>query len=735
AAGACLLAARRAATARVSWALLAAGSAAWSLGGLLDACHQLPLSRTMPFPSWACLGALLMPLCAVAGLLRLPGLARGSVQRVRLLLDGLVVASALLVLLWLTPAADAMLAASGLVGQLLAVVMPALDVVAVSIAVVVVDRMRGRPGSQAVTTAVAVGIICTSEAVYVAIAAAGAYTIGGPTDLSWCAGFALLTVAALRAARHPEPVSVPEPDAGSAVESLRLLPLLPVALAAVALVASGRTSQGLDAVLTGCLVLLGGSLSVRQYLLHGENAALHRSLEATVEARTAQLRTAHERERERARTDELTGLGNRAALLSGIAAALAGDGPVAVVLLDLDGFKAVNDGLGHEHGDNVLVAAAQHLRAVVRDGGLARLGGDEFACVLTGLDSPEDAVQVAERLVAVLRRPLTIDGREVVLGASAGVAVRHDGAGCTPHDLLREADTAMYAAKRAGGSGVRVFDPPMQAAVLERVAVESDLHVAVREGQVELHYQPVQDLRTGRVVGVEALARWDRPGVGPVAPDVFIPAGERTGLIVPLERHLLDLACRQLAAWQRDKPSLRCGVNLSPRHLREPDVVEAVLGIVDRHGLERSSVIAEVTEGLFFSDEGRVGDVLQRLSDAGITLALDDFGTGWSSLSRLTRHPFRVVKVDRSFLAGLVDARTPPPQLLAALAVARELQLDVVAEGVETQEQLDALAACGCDFAQGYHVARPGPAALVTDRVLDRVPVPVPTALRGLSPR
>jgi EAL domain-containing protein (putative c-di-GMP-specific phosphodiesterase class I) len=270
----------------------------------------------------------------------------------------------------------------------------------------------------------------------------------------------------------------------------------------------------------------------------------------------------------------------------------------------------------------------------------------------------------------------------------------------------------MYVAKDEGGNRFRTFDTHMHSTVVERVALEADLHRALADGDIRVAYQPILSLAQDRVTGVEALARWHHPIRGNVSPSEFIPVAERTGLIIELERQVLEQVCTQMVGWRRLVADLKVGVNFSARHLREPGVVRSVLDCLGRHDLPPSMLVAEVTESLFFADEDGVTAVLQSFDRAGVVLALDDFGTGYSSLSRLSRHPFRVLKVDRSFLTEVGESSepsAPPTILLATLAIARGLCLDVVAEGVETQAQLDFLIREGCPFAQGYLIARPSP--------------------------
>ena len=716
----CARAARRGGEWAPTWWLMAGAVGAWCLGSVYWGLEELSLPAAPPFPSPADVGWLLFPLFAVAALVVVPGMPRRATPAARLLLDALASAAALLTAAWIGPLGEEASSMRTDLAHAAAITYPALDLLAVAVVVVVLDRLRGRFRQPAVIAAFGVLLACATDSTYSLLSAHNNYVVGDPLDGVWVIAFLLIGLAVER------PTSQPAEPRGS---QRHLLPTVP-ALAGIAIVLlSGRLSHGLDTMLLVDVVVLGLALTARQQLLMAENRALRISLEARVVVRTAELREAREVFRRRAYTDPLTGLANRDAFSEALAAA-GGSGHVAVVLLDLDGFKQVNDGFGHVAGDEVLVAVADRLRRCLRRAAegsydIARLGGDEFACLLRDLADPRDADAIAARLVESMRESVVIGGREFFLSSSAGVSVVAAPVGTAPEELLREADTAMYAAKEAGGNRSLTFDAGMHRRVVERIALEADLHRALAEGEIYVHYQPVYSLAQGRVTGVEALARWRHPQRGQVAPMDFIPVAERTGLIVELERQVLDQVCRQMVRWRQLVPDLRVGVNFSARHLREPDVALSILSCLARHELAASSLVAEVTESLFFADEEAVTGVLSALVDTGIVLALDDFGTGYSSLSRLSKHPFRILKVDRTFLAEVVEGGRPPAILLATLAMARGLGLDVVAEGVETAAQLAFLGEQGCGFAQGYLLARPGPAEQVEHLLLAPMVQPV----------
>ncbi|MCA1712977.1 MAG: EAL domain-containing protein [Actinobacteria bacterium] len=702
-----------------TWRLLAVATGVWAVGSACWDYLELRSEAPAPFPSVADAAYLVFPVLGIAALLALPAMPRRAAPAARLLLDGVAAAAALLLLARFGPLSSAVGAGVHGLARVVATAYPSCDVLAGAVVLVVLDRLRTGMRHPGVLVAVAFAVACASDLTYAMLSTHGGYVAGGPLDALWAGSFLLIGVAA----------GLPEPAAPTASGPRRhLLPTLPAVLAIGVLLLSQQLLEGLDRLMMAYVVALGASLAARQHLLGAENRDLHRSLELRVDQRTTELRHAREVFRHRAYTDALTGLGNRDAFHEALAdvAQGASGAHVAVVLLDLDGFKQVNDGFGHDVGDEVLVALADRLRGCLRsaDHGrydIARLGGDEFACLLRDLNRSEDADVVAARLVAAMRQSVVVRGHEFFLGASAGVAVARTPFAGSPRELLREADTAMYAAKDGGGNRSRTFDARMHSRVVEQVALEADLHRALDEGEIYVHFQPVFDLAHGRLTGVEALARWTSPTRGEVSPVEFIPVAERTGLIVDLERQVLDQVCEQMVRWRQVLPDLKAGVNFSARHLREPDLLPSVLACAGRHGLPASAIVAEVTESLFFSDEDVVAEVLQSLDAAGIVLALDDFGTGYSSLSRLSRHPFRILKVDRSFLAEVVEGGRPPTILLATLSMARGLGLDVVAEGVETQAQLDFLMAHGCGFAQGYLLGRPGAAEKIGSLLLEQL--------------
>ena len=424
--------------------------------------------------------------------------------------------------------------------------------------------------------------------------------------------------------------------------------------------------------------------------------------------------------RHRAMHDPLTGLPNRALALDRLEGALARrrrDGrAVAVLLADLDQFKLVNDSMGHQAGDDLLVALAPRLHDAVRPSDtVARLGGDEFLVVCEQLDGAHEAIRVAERVAQAINQPIVLAAGEHFITASIGIAVA-DTADADPADLLRDADAAMYRAKERGRGRFELFDDLLRKRVLFRLRTENELRRGIEQGELRVVYQPVVELEHGTVTAVEALVRWEHPERGMIEPVDFIPVAEDSGLIGALGEWVLGTACRDGAGWQRRfqraEPLLMC-VNTSPRQLANGAFPARVADIMDRHGLAPGSLALEITESVLMEEAHAPVTVLASLREYGLRLMLDDFGTGYSSLSYLRRFPLDVLKIDRSFVAGLGRDDEDSAIVAAIVQMARTLGLTVVAEGVERPEQLERLRELHCDRAQGRLIAEPMPAAEV----------------------
>jgi PAS domain S-box-containing protein len=437
--------------------------------------------------------------------------------------------------------------------------------------------------------------------------------------------------------------------------------------------------------------------------------------------------------------DSLTGLPNRRSFLDCLEHEVRRAGEhgrgLAVLFMDLDRFKNINDTLGHGVGDRVLVAAAERLHDSLRASDLvsrplppaadpapcitlARLGGDEFTAVVRDVGPVLDAVAIAQRIVQSLGAPLVLEGHELSLRTSIGIA-------CYPADgqdsttLLKHADTAMYQAKRAGRNGISVYSAGLSDQLLERMDLENSLRAALARQEFHLVYQPQTEAATGRSRSVEALLRWSHPTRGLVSPAEFIPLAEESGLIDSIGHWVLHTACSQAAVWNRNGVPVRVAVNLSPRQFRQPGLAQTVLDVPDQTGLAPHQLELEITEGAVMENTEAARLALQALQERGIRIALDDFGTGYSSLAYLTRMPIHNIKIDRYFVSGLLDGGENEAVVHAVLAIARSLGMRVTAEGVETPEQARALKTLGCDLLQGYHFSRPV-AAVQVPQLMER---------------
>jgi diguanylate cyclase (GGDEF)-like protein len=424
-------------------------------------------------------------------------------------------------------------------------------------------------------------------------------------------------------------------------------------------------------------------------------------------------RTLEEELRRQAFHDSLTGLANRALFIDRLEHALLlaqrAPRPVAVLFVDLDDFKTINDSLGHGEGDAVLRQVAERLRGGLRAGDtLARMGGDEFAVLVEDPPAASAPTAVAERLADTLHAPFMVGGRELFVRASIGVSVLIS-RDQTAEDLLRNADISMYMAKRRGKNRIEIFEPSMHAAAIARLALKGDLERALDRDEFFVLYQPVMDLSTLEIVGVEALVRWRHPERGVVGPVDFIPVAEETGLIMPLGKWVLVEACRQSKAWDRlalGHP-LTMSVNVSGRQVAEPGFVAEVAQILAETELDPTRLTLEFTEGVLIQDTDATKATLHALKALGVRLAIDDFGTGYSSLSYVRQFPIDVLKIDRSFIASMSDGPDETALLQSILQLSETLHLETVAEGIEDQRQLADLQGLGADLGQGFLFAQP----------------------------
>jgi diguanylate cyclase (GGDEF)-like protein/PAS domain S-box-containing protein len=468
--------------------------------------------------------------------------------------------------------------------------------------------------------------------------------------------------------------------------------------------------------LRGALWMPVGRFGVIEFYSHRPNRLDHALLStlATIGQQIGEFmrrRHAEEQLAHQALHDELTGLPNRRLLLDRLERALKRTERhgmrVAVLFMDIDDFKLINDGLGHQVGDELLVALSARLTRVLRSGDtlVARFGGDEFVVLCEDILEEEDAVRVAERVADAFSEPATIGDHELSVTASIGLAIG-TALDADATALVRDADAAMYRAKEQGRGRIELFDQAMHARVMRRLGAESELRRAIGNEELRLHYQPIVAVDDGVPVGVEALVRWQHPERGLVPPAEFISLAEETGLIVPLGRWVIAEACREAAQWQG---RLSVSVNLSTRQLADRELVGFVSERLSESGLPAGSLVLEITESVLMQEVDSFVDALRALKALGVRLGLDDFGTGYSSLGYLRRFPLDVLKLDRSFVSELGDESAADSIIAAVIDMARALGMRVIAEGVETAEQLAILRRLGCHLAQGYHFAAPMP--------------------------
>ncbi|GID26136.1 putative bifunctional diguanylate cyclase/phosphodiesterase [Paractinoplanes brasiliensis] len=840
---------------RWGWALIGLGVLSWGLGQV-TACVYTLTGQNASLPSHADIGYLGMVVLAPLGLLVLPSHVQTLAGRIRALLDGLMIATSLVLIAWIFVIVP--LLADGRAGLALYVSLayPLGDVVIVTMVLYMLARQRrsGRTFRQLALVGAGIAAFAVSDVAYAYLNLVGEYRTGGLTDIGWFTGFSLILLAALMPVKQTDDAT----DEDSRQPVGILLPYVAVLAALITSVVwyakTGHNNLFVAYTRSALILLMVG----RQLLTLRENRNLTRTLEARVAARTAELFASEQRfhalvqhssdvvtvvspeadvlyqsesvqrvfgypahaltgrrlthlidpesgirlaqalrqvagrpyattvleltvrhrdkrlrqaemtitnllsdpsvaglvlntrdisERKElqdqlvheAYHDALTQLANRALFRERVAEALRtkpDDDEVTVLFLDLDGFKEVNDSLGHLAGDQLLVQVADRLRASVREDDLvARFGGDEFAVLIQAPADGAEAERVARRIIDVLEEPFASESRNLHVQASIGLAAagllesgETDGA----EQLMRNADLAMYKAKSAGGSGYASYDPEMLSGLVARLELEADLRLAVERKQLHLHYQPTIDLATSEVIGFEALARWEHPTRGLIPPAEFIPIAEATGLIVPLGRWVLREACRQAVTWSReagDRP-IKMAVNVSVRQFDRADLVEVVSSILVETGMPANQLCLEMTESVLMTDTDDNLEQLVRLKALGVTLAIDDFGTGYSSLAYLRRFPVDTLKIDRSFVERL-GALTDDTALADTIVqLGKSLGMDTVAEGIEEFGQLEALREMGCHFAQGYYFSRPVPASEAGRLFLEGEATPAPASAR-----
>lgn len=539
------------------------------------------------------------------------------------------------------------------------------------------------------------------------------YNAGNPVDALFLANYVVLAAAAL----HPNMATA------MASSGARPAPRLWWALVAgagfaspVVLLVGGLFGVQVDVgVLAATSIVLFALAAVRTSWLFGRLRLQTVELRDRSEDLHHALDTQHALERDlrhQAFHDSLTGLANRALLHDRVEHALAASprlgGTVAVCFCDLDGFKAVNDSLGHQVGDELLVLVSKRLSSVVRPGDtVARLGGDEFAILIDNITDLDAVTVLAQRIMSVLRQPAEIEGQQIRLSASVGIAFA--GTGTTPETLLSEADAAMYESKACGKDRYTVFESVMRSRIVDRMNLMSGFDSALKRAEFFLQYQPQLCLADSSLEGFEALVRWQHPDLGLISPDRFIPLAEETGFIIPLGRWILERACLEAADWATPTSApISVSVNLSAHQLQHPGLFQDVQNALAFSGLPPERLVLEITESVLMTHPEQITLVLRQFKDLGIRIAIDDFGTGYSSLSYLRQFPIDILKIDKSLIDPLQDPTNEGTAFIdTILQLARVLHLRATAEGIEHPTQRDTLTALACDSAQGYLMSRP----------------------------
>jgi diguanylate cyclase (GGDEF)-like protein len=680
------------------WWAIAAGMAVYSLGDAIYT-YLAATTGTEPFPSAADGAYILGEILLVVGVATLAGPVGRGLYRPALL-DAGIVATAVGFIAWvviLNPLSKQM---DDPVSGAIAMSYPVIDLVLIG----VLARHLFEPAAKSragLLLATGVTAWLVADLVYAYLGIAGTYTSGDPIDAGWLIGYVLVGAAAL----HPSMAELVRIDESheSSISNRRLIVIGAALMTPMAtFIANGPSLEppdflafaigGFALTALACVRLLG-ALRASRVLIEGQRAL--------------QTEMAW-----RARFDHLTGLANRSALTDRLAHAMSVDEPVGLLFLDLDDFKRVNDAFGHPIGDALLRDAADRLRSVLGDqvgpDDVARLGGDEFAVVLSPCPTRADAVTTAQRVLDAFVPEIRLDGHGFRIRGSIGIVWTRGGE-LTADDVLTRADIAMYLAKERGDSSYEVFRPEMHDRALDRAHLRGDLEGAAARGEIVPWYQPIFDVHDRRLVAVEALARWNHPARGLVAPGDFIPLAELSGIISDIDRTIVHAATSDVARWNAGQSTaLQLHVNIAPREAADPRTVEAIASAIDASGLAPSLLVVEMTETALI-DEETVAPVLGRLKDLGVRLSIDDFGSRYAVLTQLGRLPIDIVKLDQSLVLG-VESPEGYRLLQGILRLAESLRLETIAEGVETTSVLSILRKLGCNAAQGYALGRPMPA-------------------------
>ena len=704
---------------RAGWWALGLANVCFVVGdGILSYC-EVVLHREAAFPSDADAVYLAGYPFLFFAVTRLVWARRGSGAR-EARVDASIVTIGSTALLWqFLIGSYAHDSAQSILAKVVAIAYPVMDIGVLFILVSTILAAKLRQPAHAFIAAAMLAMV-SADIGYDLLVLHGVYKTGNPVDAGWIIDYVLIAAAAL----HPSMAANVGKQA-IRTETRRRLPLVagagfiaPVILLIAALTNSD-TDEGILAVIS---IILFGLVVVRVTWLLSQMHEQALSLQSqTFELRRQALdlgaalgtqQSLQTELRHQAFHDSLTGMANRALFRDRVDHALRsatrGAGTTAVLFCDLDGFKTINDSLGHDIGDELLIVASKRLSSIVRSSDtVARLGGDEFAILMEMVADPQVVTTVAERIVSVLRLPMEVMGQSIRLSASVGISF---GEGQKSVEvLLSEADAAMYAAKEAGRNRFESFEQSMRTRIVRAMDLQNSFAEGLRCGEFYLMYQPHFSLHDGTLKGFEALARWRHPIFGEVGPSEFIALAEETGFIVPLGRWVLDVACNAAASWtRRGGRRLSVSVNVSAAQLNDPRLFDDVQAALAYSGIAANQLVLEVTETMLVTDSAKTAEVLKRLKGLGVKVAIDDFGTGYASLSYLREFPVDLIKIDKSFVDPLVDPATEGSAFVRSIIrLAHELNLSTIAEGIEHQVQREVLTALGCDSAQGYLLSKP----------------------------
>jgi diguanylate cyclase len=680
---------------RRTWLMVGIGCVLWTLGEVAWCIYDLTDPGSVPIPSVADVGFLLLPVFGVVGLWQLPSQRETPIRRV---LDAVLVGGSALLIWWVTVLDQMRQTLHGQpAGLTVTVAYPVLDVLLLTTAVLVAAR-AGLSRPRLLVLGSGLAVLTVADSMFAWLTASGGYASGAATDAAYMAAFALIAIAPFMRVERRQVAAVS--DVGRFDRRRGIVTFVPFALAVGATLMRRLVGDDVGALPLVLWTLLAGCLLARQYLVIREN---HDLVEELI-AQRDQLRRS-------ASSDSLTGLANRSALMEILERQLydARHERLTVALLDINDFKLINDSHGHDTGDAVLVEIASRLRRTVRAEDLvARLGGDEFAVVARDID--DDGTALAERLQAAFVEPVRVGSRRFKVRASVGVIVASD----TDHDahtLLAHADVAMYQAKdgkdRSPASSV-LLTGPRRLEAAKRLRLREEIGQPSLD-QFSVAYQPVVDLATGRIRGVEALLRWTHPELGAVSPTYFIPLAEQAGSVALLGEHVLRTAAADLARLREVRPGYRlaAGINVSPVQLTDPELVGRIESLRCEFGLDASQFVLEVTEEALVEDLEVVASTIQTLVECGYSVAVDDFGTGYSSLRYLQRFMLDVLKIERTFVATMTAGARGATLVQSVIQMSAALDLQVIAEGIETIDQLRLLQTMNCELGQGFLFSPP----------------------------